>query len=121
MDYRWCYLFFIKVRGYFTCIFANIIVHYSCNEATISDSSIELELEIKNSIISYCYFCIYPFTTSIHKDSTNDSTLFSIKKSIDKSQLLDIFTREAIAVDETMVENGYNGLLQLVVLKLLIA
>jgi uridine kinase len=101
--------------------FANIIVHYSCSEPTPSESSIDLKLEIKNSIVSYCYFCIYPFSRSIDKDSTNDSTLFSIKKSINKTDLLDIFRREAIVVDETMVENGYNGLLQLVVLKLLIA
>ena len=100
--------------------FANMIVHYSCSDPLITDSSIDLELEIKNSIVSYCYFCIYPFATSIRMDDKNDSTLFLIKKSINKSDLLELFKRESINVDIDKIENGYNGLLQLVVLKLLI-
>ena len=100
--------------------FANIIVHYSCCDPVITDLSIDLELEIKNNIVSYCYFCIYPFATSIKTDVKNDSTLFKIKRLISKSDLLEVFTREAITVDETRIDNGYNGLLQLAVLKLLI-
>jgi hypothetical protein len=106
---------------------ANIVIYYSCASSKLedisyrlSDSDLDVCLEIKNEIITFCYSILSPFSTKIESISSTDTTRFTIKNDITLEKIYGVFEDEGLVFSKSSIVKGHIGVIQLLILRLLI-
>lgn len=103
--------------------YADIILYYTSKSILhdvsedITESNFSLDIEIKSNIAQYCYDSLYPFCSSVQSNENKNGLVFHILPNIPKQKILDAFLKENLCVEKTIIENGYLGVLQLLILR----
>ena len=102
--------------------YADIIVHYRSTSiphdlsVDIQETDFTLEIEIKKNILQYCYHLLYHFSHSVEENK--DGMTFQLIPNIDKEMIVQAFLKENFSVSKQTIENGYLGVIQLLILRI---